>query len=651
MKSGEAKLLIVAILAIAALILSSMSLLFQEEDEWETNKPPTAQINMDPATVKEFDTIHFDGSGSEDSDGIIIEYTWDFGDGNKDSGMYSSHSYSSAGIYAVSLTVIDNFGGADAKTQTVNVTEGSNTPPTAQISEMTTSVIEMELLYFNASGSSDSDGTITEYSWDFADGTKDNGMYSIHYYSSAGTYTVELTVVDDKGAMDTDMIEITVAAQDIEAQNELPVAAIIVNATTVEAGSYLGFNGSASTDTDGAIVEYTWDFGDGVRNSGMYSSNIYHTGGTYRVILTVMDDKGGINRTNIIITVTEEPELTAPTGVLQFTESTQISGSFLGGWVSLSPLVDLSDTSITITDDSLQQSTIQDPIDDGATLQIPGGMNCTYYDNNLNGKMDGGDTIRIYYGDDGDQIKFVHKPTGGMIGQYVITVTLTTPMGTLEFTESATTPGFYIGCFVALSASVPISDVSLTITDDSLGASLSQDPLNPGSTLQIPGGLNCTYYDNNQDSKIDAGDTIRCYNVSSGDIVTFVYKPTGGMIDQYIFTITQTTPTGALDFTESTTTTGLYTGSFVSLSKSVPVSDVSLTITDDSAGTSESQDPLNPGTTLQIPGGLNCTYYDNNANLKIDGGDTIRCYNAASGDIIKFVYIPTGGVIAQYTFL
>ena len=118
-----------------------------------------------------------------------------------------------------------------------------------------------------------------------------------------------------------------------------------------------------------------------------------------------------------------------------------------------------------------------------------------------------------------------------------------------------------------------------------------------------------------------------------------------------MMTSTSTTPTGALDFTESQTTTGLYTGRFVSLSKSVKIADASVTITDDSTGSSASQDPLNPGTTLAVGSGLNLTYADNNNNNKLDGGDTIRCYNAATGDQIRFVYKPTGGVIASYAFI
>ncbi len=212
----------------------------------------------------------------------------------------------------------------------------------------------------------------------------------------------------------TDVLVITV----VEEANDPPSAVLYTNKITVEAGSNIYFNGSESTDSDGSIVEYTWDFGDGTRDSGMHSSHIFESEGTYYASLTVIDDDGDTDTTGISITVTEAVTETTPTGALDFTESTQTTGLYTGSFVSLSKSAQINDTTLTITDDSLGNSVSQYPIVPGTVLQVPGGLNCTYYDNNQNWKIDGGDTIRAHNADSGDIIKFSYIPTGGVIAQY-----------------------------------------------------------------------------------------------------------------------------------------------------------------------------------------------------------------------------------------
>ncbi len=68
------------------------------------------------------------------------------------------------------------------------------------------------MVAFDASASSDPDGTITLYIWDFGDGNVTAGQQVVHVYQTAGNYTATLTVTDNDGATDTASVAITVAA-------------------------------------------------------------------------------------------------------------------------------------------------------------------------------------------------------------------------------------------------------------------------------------------------------------------------------------------------------------------------------------------------------------------------------------------------------
>jgi chitodextrinase len=71
-------------------------------------------------------TITLDGSGSYDSDGSIIDYSWTFGDGTSGSGKKPTHTYTSAGTYSISLTVTDNDGDTDIDYTSVSISDDSD---------------------------------------------------------------------------------------------------------------------------------------------------------------------------------------------------------------------------------------------------------------------------------------------------------------------------------------------------------------------------------------------------------------------------------------------------------------------------------------------------------------------------------------------
>jgi hypothetical protein len=85
------------------------------------NDPPTAEFVFSPATGIYPVDITFDASSSEDPDGSIVSYSWDFGDGAQGGGMVVTHTYNSAGTFEARLVVRDNDGATGVKTLNVEI--------------------------------------------------------------------------------------------------------------------------------------------------------------------------------------------------------------------------------------------------------------------------------------------------------------------------------------------------------------------------------------------------------------------------------------------------------------------------------------------------------------------------------------------------
>ncbi|MFM9919167.1 PKD domain-containing protein [Lacisediminihabitans sp. H27-G8] len=250
------------------------------------NVPPVAAFSSTTTDL----TSSFDGSGSTDPDGSIVGYAWDFGDSNTGTGATATHTYTLPGTYVVSLTVTDNRGATNTVTHSVTATL-PNVAPTAAF---TTTATDLAVAV-NGSGSTDTDGTVASYAWDFGDGATASGSTANHTFAAAGTYTISLTVTDDKGA--TGMVTHPVS---VLAANVPPVAAFGSTTTNLSAA----FDASASTDSDGTIVSYAWDFGDSKTGTGVSPTHVYTLPGSYVASLTVTDNRGGTSTVTHSVTVT-----------------------------------------------------------------------------------------------------------------------------------------------------------------------------------------------------------------------------------------------------------------------------------------------------------------------------------------------------------
>jgi len=93
----------------------------QVEIEVKTNTGPTANFVYSPMDPSSGQTIYFNAEASEDPDGRITRYKWDFGDGSSGSGKRVSHTFANPGTYSVTLTVYDEYNKSDSITKTIAV--------------------------------------------------------------------------------------------------------------------------------------------------------------------------------------------------------------------------------------------------------------------------------------------------------------------------------------------------------------------------------------------------------------------------------------------------------------------------------------------------------------------------------------------------
>ncbi|HEX5576394.1 MAG TPA: PKD domain-containing protein [Gemmatimonadales bacterium] len=252
------------------------------------NKAPIAAFTLN---CSQLDCNFVDGS--VDLDGTLKTWMWNFGDGSTSSLQSPPHSYTAAGSYPITLTVTDNRNGVKSVSKQVTVAgpPPPNLPPTAAFAPACSN---LDCSFTD--GSTDPDGRITAWRWEFGDGGISTLAQPSHTYTAAGTYDVVLTVTDDDQATDQGRHSVAVTAAPV---NTPPRAAFSFTCTDLDCSFTDG-----STD-NGAVVGWSWDFGDGGSSSQQSPSHHYDLEGSYQATLTVTDDQG--------ITAAQTETVTVPT--------------------------------------------------------------------------------------------------------------------------------------------------------------------------------------------------------------------------------------------------------------------------------------------------------------------------------------------------
>ena len=323
------------------------------------NQPPVASFT---ATVQaDGVTFDFDANGSTDGDGTITAYAWDFGDGTTATGATATHSYVTDGTYTVTLTVTDdddatgnttqdvtattNTGGTQSKAQvTVHAVPANNFKRNRAIDELGNGDQALAS-YWNGNSNSasgwitldlgasdtvseirvaprgDRNATVEIFVGDTLAGNKVDAPVTAtcQVFASGGATPTALTAcpitpttgryvtiqIPNTGFVRFYGMEVYVGTGGPPPANNPPSAAL--TATDVANTRMANFDASASTDSDGAIVEYVWDFGDGnsTTTTGATTSHTYATDGTFTVTVTVRDDDNDTDSASASVTVME----------------------------------------------------------------------------------------------------------------------------------------------------------------------------------------------------------------------------------------------------------------------------------------------------------------------------------------------------------
>jgi PKD repeat protein len=245
--------------------------------EFSHHETAVTVVNINAPPVALFEALFQVNGGyrftdkSTDPEDDIVQWNWDFGDGNFEITTISTnplHYYGANGVYLVKLTVVDGGGLSHTYSLQVSVTNiPDNGEPVPQF-WFEVQVDPKEYKFYD--NSIDPNGVITNWHWNWGDGTtNDYGVSTdpTHTYASDGSYLVTLSVTGAGGILYTIAHTVVVnSGVDLSIQ---PIADFVINScklvgTDIKV-SFLDTS-DLGTDADGnpvQIVSWEWDFGDG----------------------------------------------------------------------------------------------------------------------------------------------------------------------------------------------------------------------------------------------------------------------------------------------------------------------------------------------------------------------------------------------------
>ena len=225
---------------------------------------------------------------------VIKQYTWDFGDGGTATGAAPQHTYTKEGIYEVKVTIETEDGCTNTYTLKNAVFAGHK--PHADFTGQFDSTCTHQGIYFQ---NTSTNGPITFLQWN---GTqiRDSASGQVYYFNPVDTGYRSLTLVAfNYGCSDTITKDHVIYALP-------PIAKMEVNLNCSDK-TLVNFTDNSITD-----VEHTWDFGDGTKDITKNPSHVYASPGTYTIHLYVENKTCKDTATKTIHVINEQGTMSLP---------------------------------------------------------------------------------------------------------------------------------------------------------------------------------------------------------------------------------------------------------------------------------------------------------------------------------------------------
>lgn len=275
---------------------------------------PNVDFNADPLCFNEVTT--FTDQTTVPFGDNVVNWDWDFDDGNTDNVQNTTNLYATPGFYDVELVATTNNGCVDNHIQQVEIFQ----LPVANFNY--TNECFYDALPFNNQSTPDA----TQFEWSFGDGQTSNMENPSNLYANAGQYNVEFIVTTDNGCKDTIDQDVVAYAQ--------PNADFTVNPYCLNDVSQFGDLSTINPVDGDFIQDWDWEFGDGNTSTVQEPGHTYGAEGIFSTTLTVTSNYGCEDTYNANATVWPLPDVNfTPTDVCfgfntQFVDLSTISNTY-----------------------------------------------------------------------------------------------------------------------------------------------------------------------------------------------------------------------------------------------------------------------------------------------------------------------------------